>query len=339
MQKLIIGSRDSKLALIQTEIIKAELLALEPSLDIEIIAIKSEGDMILDTPLAQIPQGDVKGLFTKELEQALLAETIDLAVHSMKDLPTTLPAGLEIACMTKREDIRDVVCMSARALEQGIDHVSKAHRVGTSSPRRIAQLKRLYPQVEFADMRGNLATRFRKLDTVIASEAKDPHAGSQGIATATSSPRNDDVMLDAIVLAAAGIKRQGLEERITQYLDPREVQPAIGQGALAVEIKSNSAKATWLRGLLAKMNSSNDDLVVRGERAFLRKLQGGCSAPVGIYARLEQGHLSYSGSVTSIDGKRQLTAELSGLIADAEKLGTELAEQLLAEGAAGLMLS
>jgi len=350
--KIIIGSRDSKLALIQTEMIKAQLLALEPNLEIEIIKVKSEGDLILDTPLAQIPQGDVKGLFTKELEHALLAETIDMAVHSMKDLPTTLPAGLEIACTSKREDVRDVVCMSQRALHEGIDHISKARVVGTSSPRRIAQLKRLYPQVEFKDMRGNLATRFRKLD-VIASEGdqviasnvtsslraqrSNPHAATVG------SPRGcaarDDVMFDAIVLAAAGVKRQGLEDRITQYLDPRQVLPAIGQGALAVEIKTTSAKSQRLRELLASINSHEDDLIVRGERAFLRALQGGCSAPVGIYAQLERENLSYIASVTSTDGTKELRAEISGSLNAAETLGEQLAERMLADGAADLMSS
>ncbi len=331
--KIIIGSRDSKLALIQTEMIRDQLLAIEPNLEIEIIKVKSEGDLILDTPLAQIPQGDVKGLFTKELEQALLAETIDLAVHSMKDLPTSLPAGLEIACTSKREDVRDVVCMSQRALEEGIDHISKARVVGTSSPRRIAQLKRLYGQVEFRDMRGNLATRFRKLD-VIASEAKQSINGlPRGCAT------RDDVMFDAIVLAAAGLNRQGLSERITQYLDPRQVLPAIGQGVLAVEIKSTSVKSARLRELLAKINSQDDDLIVRGERAFLRTLQGGCSAPVGIYAELNHQHLKYSGVVCSVDGTQQLTAEISGTLEEAESLGLKLAEQLLAGGAQQLMSS
>ncbi len=309
--RLIIGSRDSKLALIQTEMIRDQLLAIDPSLEIEIIKVKSEGDLILDTPLAQIPQGDVKGLFTKELEHALLAETIDLAVHSMKDLPTSLPAGLEIACTSKREDLRDVVCMSKRALDQGIDHISKAHVVATSSPRRIAQLKRLYPQVKFTDMRGNLATRFRKLD--------------------------ESTEIDAIVLAAAGLKRQGLEARISQYLDPRQILPAIGQGALAVEIKSTSAKSARLREILAKINSYEDDLIVRGERAFLRTLQGGCSAPVGIYAQLNNQHLSYTGVVNSIDGQQELRAEINGVLEDAEQLGLKLAEQLLVSGAAGLL--
>ena len=307
IKKIKIGSRDSKLAMVQTHWVAIELEKFYPDLEIEITKIKTQGDKILDVALSKI--GD-KGLFTKELETELLAGTIDLAVHSMKDLPTRLPDGLEIAVTSKREDIRDVVCISEHALKRGIDDISKAKVVATSSLRRVSQLKNLYPHVEFVDMRGNLQTRFSKLDDAANN-------------------------IDGIVLAAAGIHRLGLESRITQYLDPDEILPAVGQGALAIEIKSDNPE---LREFLRKaLNSDIDEKIVSAERAFLRKLEGGCQVPIGIYAELEDESLVLTGMVASLDGVEVITAFIGGDINDAESLGIELAEDLLANGAAEIL--
>jgi hydroxymethylbilane synthase len=305
--KFIIGSRDSRLALIQAQLIEAELKKLYPELEIEIKKIKTQGDKILDTALSKI--GD-KGLFVKELEKELLDESIDLAVHSMKDLPTILPEGLEIAATSTREDVRDVVCISPKALSEGIIDISKAKIIGTSSPRRIAQLKRKYPHIKFVDIRGNLNTRFRKLD-----------AGS--ISTVDAKQQR----LDGIILAAAGIKRLGAEDRITQYLDPLEILPAIGQGALAIEIKSSRAD---IKKIVSKLNSPVDEVIIKGERAFLRALEGGCQKPIGIYAQLcGTDTITYTGMIADENGNNYLRASIEGNLCDAESLGTKLAAEVL----------
>lgn len=303
IKKIKIGSRDSKLAMVQTHWVAIELEQFYPDLEIEITKIKTQGDKILDVALSKI--GD-KGLFTKELETELLAGTIDLAVHSMKDLPTRLPDGLEIAVTSKREDIRDVVCMSEHALKRGVNDISKAKVVATSSLRRVSQLKNIYPHVEFVDMRGNLQTRFSKLD----------------------DPANN---IDAIVLAAAGINRLGLESRINQYLDPEEILPAVGQGALAIEIKSGNPE---LREFLRKaLNSNTDEKIVSAERAFLRKLEGGCQVPIGVYSTEEDGALVMRGMVASLDGIEVIWSSIVGDINTAEALGVQLAHDLIEQGA------
>lgn len=308
IKKIVIGSRDSKLAMVQTDWVAAELKKFYPELEIEIIKIKTQGDIILDVALSKI--GD-KGLFTKELENELLAGTIDLAVHSMKDLPTKLPEGLEIAATTKREDVRDVVCMSNHALARGVDHISKAGRVASSSLRRVAQLRSIYPEIDFVDMRGNLQTRFTKLD----DEANG---------------------IDAVILAAAGLNRLGLE-RITQYLDPEEILPAVGQGALGIEIKSG--RHDHLREFLRKaLNSETDEKIIIGERAFLRKLEGGCQVPIGIYSQLENGRtVTFDAMVASVDGTEIVDGFVMGDINKAEALGIELAEELIDAGAKNIL--
>ncbi|MDD9897532.1 MAG: hydroxymethylbilane synthase [Candidatus Melainabacteria bacterium] len=307
IQKLIIGSRDSKLALIQTYWVRDRLLETYPELEIEIKEIKTQGDKILDQALSKIGG---KALFTKELENELLAETIDLAVHSMKDLPTQLPAGLELAATSCREDVRDVVCFSDYS---GVKSLEQAKVIGTSSLRRIAQLKNKYPQIEFVDIRGNLQTRFKKLN----------------------DPANK---LDGIVLAAAGLHRLDMQDQIGEYLDPNEILPAVGQGALGVEIKSTREE---LRDLIRQaINSREDELVLAGERAFLRKLEGGCQVPIGISCHPEpegRKDLLYTGLVSSLDGSKIYQDQITGNLEDAEKLGQELAEKLLAQGAAGIL--
>lgn len=303
IKTLTIGTRDSKLALIQSHWVRDRLLKTYPNLEIKIIEIKTQGDKILDTALSKI--GD-KGLFTKELETELLAGTIDLAVHSIKDLPTKLPMGLELAAITEREDVRDVLCIAKHALERGLDDITKLKKIASSSLRRVAQIKNLYPQIKFVDMRGNLLTRFAKLDD-----------------------KNNNI--DALILAAAGVKRLGLESRINQYLNPEEILPAVGQGALGIEIKSNKPE---LKNFLRQaLNSEIDEKIILIERAFLRELEGGCQIPIGIYSKEKTGQLVLNGIVASLDGKKIINGFISGSINEAETLGTKLALNLIEMGA------
>ncbi len=307
LKTLTIGTRDSKLALVQTHWVRDCLLAKHPDLKIEIKEIKTRGDVILDVALSKI--GD-KGLFTKELENELLAGTIDLAVHSMKDLPTQLPKGLEIVATSVREDVRDVLCLSEQALTKGLKNISQVKRIATSSLRRIAQLKHLYPSIEFIDIRGNLQTRFKKLD----------------------DPSNN---LDGMILAAAGLHRLGLESRISEYLDPLEVLPAVGQGALGIEI--SSARADLKEFLRAALNSSDDELRILSERAFLRTLEGGCQVPIGAYTELGVGTIKLTGVVVSLDGTEYVRESISGKLEQAEKLGYELGFLIRKAGAGEIL--
>lgn len=313
VKKIIIGSRGSKLALLQSNLLKKELQSAQPDLQIEIKIIETAGDKILDQALSKI--GD-KGLFVKELETELLNKTIDMAVHSMKDLPSVLPEGLEIAYNSQREDLRDVLCLSQKAQAAGINSIKDAKVIGTSSLRRVSQLKRLYPNIEFKDIRGNLDTRFKKLEA-------------------------EDSDFDGIILAAAGIKRLAQEdssymERISEYLDPLEVLPAVAQGILAVEIAS---KRTDIKDLLSQINSSNDEMVAKAERSFLRTLEGGCQVPIGIYSQLDSTKLSLTGMVASLDGTDYIRDEIVGELADAEQLGVDLAQKLISQGAASILNS
>lgn len=301
ISKLIIGSRASRLAMIQSRWVKAELERFYPELEVEIKEIQTQGDKILDTALSKI--GD-KGLFVKELENELLAGTVDLAVHSMKDLQTTLPEGLEIAVTSIREDVRDIICASKSNINKTIKDFKT---IGTSSLRRVSQLRRKYPEIDFVDIRGNLSTRFRKLD---------------------------EGQMDAIVLAAAGVKRMAADgedymDRIVEYLDPLEILPAVGQGALAIEIASNR---TEVKTLLEKLNSAKDSQIVAGERSFLRTLEGGCQVPIGIYSEPNGEQIKYTGMIASLDGKEYIRSDISGALADSEALGIKLAEELVKAG-------
>ena len=302
--KLKIGSRESKLALIQTDWVKAKLQEKYPDLEIEVIKIKTQGDKILDTALSKI--GD-KALFTKELENKLLDETIDLAVHSMKDLPTVLPDGLEICATSEREDVRDVVCYSKYS---GVSSLDQAKTIATSSLRRTAQLKSYFPKADFVDIRGNLQTRFQKL--------------------------NDEAnAIDALILAAAGIKRLGDKDLIDQYLDPYEVLPAVGQGALAVEIKSNRSD---LKAMIR--NAVNDEITEKTiyiEREFLRTLEGGCQVPIGCYSEYSDDEFLITGLVSNLDGSEQITRSRKSK--DHLDLGKNLAQELIEAGAKDLLNS
>lgn len=297
-QPLRIGTRASRLALWQAEWVQTRLQQLHPGLQVELVKIQTAGDRILDTPLAKIGG---KGLFVKEIEEALLDGRVDLAVHSMKDVPTLLPPGLELRCITERADPRDCLVLadglsSFAALPQGA-------RIGTSSLRRRAQLLHRRPDLQISDLRGNVDTRLRKM-------------AEQG--------------LDGIVLAAAGLKRLGYEDRIGACLEPEECLPAIGQGALALECRSDDPAT---HALLAPLHHELTATAVAAERAFLARLEGGCQVPVAGYAQLLDGRLELTGLVARIDGSEVLKDSLTCPPAEAAEAGAALADILLRCGA------
>jgi hydroxymethylbilane synthase len=300
---LRIASRGSQLALWQSRAVEAALRAADPSIDVSIDVVKTLGDRILDVPLARI--GD-KGLFTKELDEALLRGDAHLAVHSLKDVPTRLPQGLVIAAVTEREDPRDVL-IGREGFAGGLADLPPGARVGTSSLRRRAQLRAARPDVEVLDLRGNLNTRLAKLD-----------AGDY----------------DAIVLAAAGVRRLGWSERISAFLDPPAWLPAVGQGALAVVTRGDSAS---VMDLVRTVHHPPTAAATLAERAFLRALEGGCQIPIGALASVEGGSLTLSGLVADLDGERILREEESGSIDDAEPIGRRLADRLTELGAAEIL--
>jgi hydroxymethylbilane synthase len=294
---LYIGTRGSLLALTQSEWVKAELERQWQKCRVELKIIKTTGDKILDVPLAKVGG---KGLFVKELEDALLEGAVDLAVHSIKDVPADLPLGLEIGAIPRREDPRDVLVSRTG---KGLASLPPNARVGTSSLRRAAQLKSLRPDIEIENLRGNLDTRLRKLQ---------------------------EGLYDAIVLAAAGIHRMGWNDRITTYLNPTEFLPAIGQGALGIEIRSED-KA--VRELIASLHDPETAVAVQAERSLLRGLEGGCQVPIAGYARVLDGQVELTGLVASLDGKRIVSLTRSASCDQAESLGRNLARELLDAGA------
>lgn len=296
---LRIASRGSELALWQSRAVEAALRARDPSLDVRIDVIRTTGDRIQDVPLAKI--GD-KGLFTKELDHALLDGDADLAVHSLKDVPTRLPDGLVLAAVTEREDPRDVVLL-APGRTGGLDALEPGARVGTSSLRRRAQLQALRPDLEVLDLRGNLNTRLAKLD------------------------RGD---YDAIILAAAGVKRLGWHDRIAESLDPDRWLPAVGQGALAVVCRADRQDVV---DLLRTLHDPETAACTAAERALLRALEGGCQIPIGALGRVEGSLVVLDGLVADTDGSRILRVQESGSVDDAESVGRRAADELLKRGA------
>lgn len=296
----IIGSRSSKLAMTQTRYVMDELKKLHPSSDFEIKTIKTVGDTMLDVALSKI--GD-KGLFTKEIEDALLGRRIDLAVHSMKDLPTELPKGLEIAAMTKREDPRDVlVSKEGRTIET----LPKHSRVGTSSLRRRAQLLHVRKDLDIMDLRGNLDTRLNKLD--------------QGL-------------YDAIMVAYAGIRRLGLLGDTSRNWDvspisTEDILPQAGQGALGVEVHEDNRE---VRDMVNVLDDADCHLCVDAERALLICLEGGCQVPIGVYADIIKNHITIKAGVFSLDGQRAVRDEIVGEKKDAKNLGRALAKNILSK--------
>ena len=323
--RLVLGSRGSRLALVQAEWVQAQLQTAHEGLTVRIEVIHTKGDKILDTPLAKI--GD-KGLFTKELEQALLAGGIDLAVHSAKDMPTALPEGLEIAAFTEREDVRDAFVGRGGGESGGIDGevgeaavvrdlagLRQGAVVGSSSLRRRSQLLAARPDLELVDLRGNVETRLRKLQ---------------------------DEGLDGTVLAIAGLNRLGRPEVASFLFDFDEMLPAVGQGSLAIEVRSGDER---VHALIAALDHLPSSLAVRAERALMRRLEGGCQVPIGAHGELVCGGAAGGGGagaaqrlrlaafVGSVDGKRGLRDQIEGPPAQPEALGEELAERLRAAGA------
>ncbi len=301
MNTLKIATRQSPLALWQAEYIRARLEALHAGLNVELVTFVTQGDKILDTPLAKIGG---KGLFVKELEAALLDGRADLAVHSMKDVPMALPEGLSLAVICEREDPLDAFVSNTYASFQDLPQGAK---VGTSSLRRKCQILKARPDLEIIDLRGNVGTRLSKLD-----------AGQY----------------DAIILASAGLKRLGLSERIRHTLAPEVSLPAVGQGALGLECRTNDQAVLEL---ILPLMDDETNVCVRAERAFNAYLEGGCQVPIAGYATLKDGQLSMEGRVGSVDGQALLSAQLSAAPEQAEQLGEQLAQNLLAQGAGELL--
>lgn len=291
------GTRGSTLALWQTEHIVSRLRESCPDCEFVIQRIKTQGDRVPDVPLAKIGS---PGLFVKEIESALLEGKIDLAVHSLKDMPSKLTPGLEFGAIAEREDPRDVL---VSRLGLPLSGLPNGARVGTSSPRRSAQLLALRPDLKMVDVRGNLDTRLRKALT-------------------------EDY--DAMVLAAAGIIRLGFQERIVEYLPLSGCLPSVGQGALAVEIRQGDEE---IAALVSRLDDRDVRAGVTAERAFMRTLEGGCQAPVGAYGVVERGKLWLRGAVAALDGSRVIRVELRGEAAQAELLGAQLAEMAIERGA------
>ncbi|MGI9066767.1 MAG: hydroxymethylbilane synthase [Pyrinomonadaceae bacterium] len=308
---LVIGSRGSKLALVQAQIVKNQLELLNPSLAVRIETIKTSGDVKTD-PLSVIGG---KGVFTKELEDALLDDRIDIAVHSLKDLPTVIPQALVIAAMCKREDPRDALVLSrltrlsltSGARKPSVATLPKGATIGTSSPRRLAQLKHLRHDLVFKDLRGNVDTRLRKLD---------------------------DGEYDALVLACAGLRRLEKAERISAPLSTNEMLPAVGQGALAIEARAGDQDTI---GLVSGLDHKFTRLACTAERSFLLKLGGGCLLPIAAYAVLRDKRIRLHGLVADRLGKRIVRDHTSGSLDEAQQLGSRLADRLLANGAGELL--
>lgn len=302
MSELIkIGTRGSALALWQTEWVRGRLLAGNRDLDIEIIKIKTKGDKILDVPLAAVGG---KGLFVKEIEEALLDGGIDLAVHSMKDMPAEIPAGLCIGAVPERETPWDALISKDRL---PLKDLPKGASIGTSSLRRSAQLLHVRPDITTRSLRGNLDTRLRKLET-------------------------ED--LDAIILAAAGVKRLGWENRITEYLTEEIMLPAIGQGALGIETREDDS---FVSKVVGGLNHPESATVAFGERAFLKRLEGGCQVPIAAFGRISNGEFRLTGLVAEVDGSRIIRESITGPPTESETLGVALADRLLAAGAGDIL--
>lgn len=298
---LRIATRKSPLALWQAEYVKQRLQQCHPGLRIELLTMVTQGDKILDTPLAKVGG---KGLFVKELEQGMLEGRADIAVHSMKDVPVDLPAGLHLPVICEREDPRDAFVSNAFA---AIDDLPAGARVGTSSLRRTCQLRAYRPDLEILDLRGNVGTRLQKLD---------------------------DGNYDAIILAAAGLRRLGLSARIRDAISSDVLLPAIGQGAVGIECRQDDAR---VNDIIASLDDSTTHIRVTAERALNRRLEGGCQVPIAGYAELEHDEIRLRGLVGWPDGSRIIHDIISGRAADAESLGVTLAESLLTQGAGEIL--
>jgi len=294
---LRIATRKSQLALWQAEYVKAALEAIHPDLQVELVKMTTQGDKILDTPLAKVGG---KGLFVKELETGLLNGEADIAVHSMKDVPVELPEGLHLPVICPREDPRDAFVSNRY---KTLDDLPEGARLGTSSLRRQCQIAALRADLQIVDLRGNVNTRLQKLD---------------------------EGQYDAIILAAAGLKRLGFEARITQFLGPEISLPAIGQGAVGIECRSDDER---INRLIAPLNDKTTALRVRAERAMNHRLNGGCQVPIAGYAEISHGVILIRGLVGRTNGSEIVRGEIAGPPEDAAELGLVLAEDLLSRGA------
>ncbi|WP_009633532.1 hydroxymethylbilane synthase [Synechocystis sp. PCC 7509] len=295
-----IGSRASQLALVQTHWVQAQLQKAYPDRTFEVHTMATQGDKILDVALAKI--GD-KGLFTKELEVGMLQQEIDFAVHSLKDLPTNLPGGLVLGVVTERENPADAVVFHEKYRDLQIETLPPGAVIGTSSLRRLAQLRHHYPHLTFKDIRGNLITRLAKLDS-----------GE----------------FDAIILAVAGLQRLGMGDRIGQILKPEISLHAVGQGALGIECRSDDTEVLALLKAIEHAPTRDRTLA---ERAFLRELEGGCQVPIGVNSVIDGENLTLTGIVASVDGQQVVTGTVTGQVAAPEDVGIELAQLLRKQGA------
>ena len=304
LTELRIASRRSQLAVVQTNWVKAELEKAHPGLTITVEAMATQGDNILDVGLAKI--GD-KGLFTKELEAQMLVGRAEIAVHSLKDLPTNLPEGLMLGCITEREDPADALVVNAKNANHRLDTLPEGAVVGTSSLRRLAQLRHHYPHLSFKDVRGNVITRLEKLDS-----------GDY----------------DCLILAAAGLERLGFGDRIHQIIPGDISLHAVGQGALGIECVEDKPEVLEIIKVLEHTTTSRRCLA---ERAFLRELEGGCQVPIGVNSQISNEELTLTGMVASLDGKRLIRDQASGSAADPESIGIELAGKLKQQGAGAIL--
>jgi len=300
MKKLVLGTRGSKLAIWQAEWVQASLEQKHPGLTVELLKIKTTGDKILDVPLAKVGG---KGLFVKEIEEAMLRNEIDIAVHSMKDVPVEFPDGLHLAVICEREDPRDAL------ISKGVPFsaLPKGAKIGTSSLRRSCQILSVRPDFQIVQLRGNLETRFRKLD---------------------------EKQFDAMILAAAGVKRLGWKDRVSEFLSTDISLPAIGQGAIGIECRIKDEEVHRIIGVL---NHEETSICVRAERACLTVLEGGCQVPIAAHATLSEGMLSMRGLVGNLDGTEIIRSSTSGPASEFENLGRKLAEDLLKKGAKAIL--
>ena len=302
MQKLVkIGTRASLLAMAQSNWVKKSIEKQYSDVTVELVKIVTKGDKILDVPLAKVGG---KGLFVKEIEEALLRKEVDIAVHSMKDVPSELPDELHLGIITKREDPRDAFVANHYLF---VEDLHKGAKVGTSSLRRKSQLAALKHHFVIEDLRGNLDTRLRKLD---------------------------EGMYDAIILAAAGLNRLGLSDRIMSYFAPNIMLPAVGQGAVGIELRREDNEL--LKGL-SFLDDRDTSIAVTAERGFLKRLEGGCQVPIGAFAEIENGRVTLTGLVAEVDGSKVIKESVSGNITDAESLGRNLAEEILKLGAGKIL--
>lgn len=294
---LRIATRKSPLALWQAHYVSNMLQHHHPELKVELVTMVTQGDKILDTPLAKVGG---KGLFVKELEVGMLEGRADIAVHSMKDVPVDFPPGLHLATICEREDPRDAFVSNNFST---LDELPQGARLGTSSLRRQSQIAAFRPDLKIIDLRGNVNTRLKKLD---------------------------DGEYDAIILAAAGLKRLEFEDRITQFIGTEICLPAIGQGAVGIECRSDDAR---VHNLIAPLNDNKTQIRVTAERAMNERLQGGCQVPIAGYAEIEKGLIMMRGLVGQVDGKKIIRGDIAGPLDNAAELGVVLAEDLLSRGA------